>query len=258
LEDIVKNLRGTVKLAKLNIDKEEMLATSLNVKSIPAVFGVFGGKLIDSFVGLVDPQRLKSFIDTLLAQSNSGSKLNLKGKLESGHNALNANNIAGATKIFSEILNNPALKSGEPQALSGLVLCAIAENNLTLAEELIQTIKSKYETSLNSVEVKQAITALELAKTANSNPDKLSIEELQQKIQKNPEDYQAYYDLASEYLSKNVHDKSIDTLIQLLKKNKNWNEDAARRLLLKIFDVLGPTHPLTKTGRARFSSIWFL
>jgi len=124
-----------------------------------------------------------------------------------------------------------------------------------LEDERNRTTLKKYPSESKHPDVIQAKTAIEFAKQAAPNSDE---KELLKKIEINPNDHQSRYDLAVIYFGKALHQDAVDQTLEIIKRERSWNEEAARKLMFKIFDGLGPTHEVTVKGRKRFSSVWLL
>jgi len=151
-------------------------------------------------------------------------------------------------------LNEPRFKS-ESIALAGLALCAVAENNIEVAKDLVATIKSQYPTELKLPFVAKGISSVELAIQASST--NVSFDELIAKVKQNPDDLDSCFNLAVAYHSAGKSELAIDELLKLIKRNKTWQESKAKTMLQQIFEALGPTNELTKSGRKKFSNVWF-
>ena len=132
----------------------------------------------------------------------------------------------------------------------------MAENNVETAEAIVKQIRQSYPKDLEHIEVKKALAAVDVA--AQHAPVGAAQQELIDKVSKNPTDLQLKYDLAMSFFAANKYEKALEQAFDIIKQNKKWNDDAARKLVLKIFDALGPTDPLVKEGRRKLSNLWFL
>jgi len=251
LVDMVTKAGGRIRLAKLNVDECKEIAEQLQISSLPTVFGFYNARLIDGFVGMRKDEQIKEFVEKLLKQ---GGIQMANQYVTQGEILLKNNNIQEAAQLYTELLQASHLKA-EAIALAGLARCALAEKNVSAAEDLIAQIKNNYSKDLENPEVKKAFAAVELAtKNTQTNPD---LKELEEKLAKNPNDLQSRYDLAVVQLQSGNHSEAIEHCFYLIQKEKHWQEDAARKLLLKIFDALGPKDPLVKSGKSRLGSLWF-
>lgn len=245
---------GAVRLARLNVNVEQELAMALKLTQIPTVFGVFSGGIVSSFVGVPDDNTLDNFSSLMV---RVGGHEELVAMSNDANAALERGEMEAARNIFQEILHANHL-GAEALALAGLIRCAVKEGKLDEAEELAHVIQTSYPKDANAPEVLQALTALELAKSTGSTAASgLSIEELKSKIEANPTDFESRLALASTYWSTSQQQAAINTLLDAIKLDKHWNDDAAKKLLFKFFDSLGSDHPLTLTSRKRFGLIWF-
>jgi len=167
---------------------------------------------------------------------------------------LNEGKITDAAKIYSEILSNKKYKF-QPFALAGLAQCALKEGNVEVANELVQQIKSDYEETLSLPKIKQVVSAIELeSSTPQSQAD---LQELINKLQQNPKDLETQYALAMKYQSAKRYEDAINELFKIIKIDREWNNQAAKQTLIKLFDSLGPDHELTNKGRKRLNNVWF-
>jgi len=251
LEQIVKQHDGLLRLAKVNVDTQPDITAQMQIEVVPTIYTLFSGRTIEMLSGIPDDSKLEEATEKLFKLA--GGK-GVKPSLQAAEQALEAGNVGQAAFLFSEILNNKQLKS-EAVALAGLSLCALAEGKVTVAKALVQTIRDNHKDDLNNAIVKKALSAADLASTAESGTD---VEELENKVKQNPDDLQAMIDLATRYSSLGKAEQAIDMALKSIRKDKHFDEQAARKLLLKIFESLGPDNPLTISGRKRLSSLWFL
>lgn len=244
--------KGSLRLGRLNVEEYSTLAGQLKITHIPTTFGFYKGQPIANINGLPADEQLDQFIDLLL---KFGGSEEVQTILEHANQLLEEDKVDEAMQRFQELLNKPILKA-EAQALSGLARCTLKKGNLEEAVELVDIIKQNYHLELGIPEVVKAISAVELALNTQ-NMGSTSITELEELVKNEPNNLQAKYDLANLYWSSGNREAAMNRLFELLKKDKNWNDQAARKLLLKIFETLGPDHPATVAGRRRFSNIWF-
>jgi putative thioredoxin len=238
-------------LGKLNIDKNPELVESLQVSQIPTVFALYNMKPIGNFVGVPTDSSFQEFIDMLLKK---GGENNVHKYLVEAEQFLKEEKIAEATKIYKELLEQKNLKA-ESFGLAGLARCALAEKQLDLAQQLIQTIKDKFHPDIDHPEIKKAIAAVDLA--IQSAPLAKEQQDLIDKIKQNPNDLQIRYDLALSYFQNGRYSQALEECFEIIKRDKYWNSEAARKLCLKIFDALGPKNELVKSARKKLSSLLF-
>jgi putative thioredoxin len=245
LEKVVRAAKGKVKLVKMDIDKHPAIPGQLGIQSIPAVFAFVNGQPVDGFMGALPESQVTAFVERLTKDRIGGEEKDL---LKTADAALAAGDAAGAANLYAQILAEDA---GNVPALGGLARSYVAGGAI---EQAKQTLAMVPEAKRNDTAVAAARAALELAEQAKSVGP---IEELEQKVKANPLDHQARFDLAVALNSKNRRQEAVDHLIEIVRRDRKWNEDGARKQLVQFFDAWGPTDEATVTGRKRLSSILF-
>ncbi|TAJ35243.1 MAG: thioredoxin [Reyranella sp.] len=253
IEKVVKEAKGAVKLVKIDIDKNQMLAQQLRIQSIPAVYAFFGGRPVDGFMGAVPESQLKQFVDRLIQASGGvpgaeSPAAQIAELLEQAKTAIAQNDMDTAAQIYSEILGVEPTHVG---ALAGLARYQAAAGELDAAKELLEQIPAKERTGSDVAAVQAAIDLAEKAKEAGP------IDALKAKAAADPKDFPARLDLAMAYWAGNQKQEAVDELLAMIKLDRNWNEGAARQQLLKFFEALGFTDPISVDGRKRLSTILF-
>lgn len=251
IEKVVKEAKGAVKLVKIDIDKNQMLAQQLRIQSIPAVYAFFGGRPVDGFMGAVPESQLKQFVDRLVQAAGGvpgGAGNEIAELLEQAKAALAQNDMDTAAQIYSEILG---VEPKNVTALAGLARYQAAAGELDAAKELLAQIPAKERNGSDVAAVQAAIDLAEKAKEAGPLGD------LKAKAAADPKDFQARLDLAMAYWAANQKQEAVDELLAMIKLDRNWNEAAARQQLLKFFEALGFTDPISVDGRKRLSTILF-
>jgi putative thioredoxin len=252
IEKVVKEAKGAVKLVKINIDQNQMLAQQLRIQSIPAVYAFFGGRPVDGFMGAVPESQVKEFVGRLVqaaggAAGDAGAD-DLNAALEHAKQAVAENDFALAAQIYNEVLEV------DPQnlaALAGLARCHAQAGNVDQAKAVLAKVPAKDKTNSEIAAVQASLDLAEQAKAAGPVGD------LKAKADANPKDFQARLDLALAYWAGGQRKEAIDELLAMIKLDRNWNEAAARQQLLKFFEALGFTDPLAIDGRKRLSTILF-
>ena len=244
IEKAVKAAKGKVKLVKMNIDAHPEVAGQLGVQSIPAVFAFQRGQPIDGFVGNLPESQIKGFIERLIGPLGVDSEALVA---EAGQ-LLEAGDAAGAAERFAEVL---AEESENPAALGGLARAHVLAGNLEQARSILETVP---EAKAGHAAVAGARAALELAEQAEALGD---ITGLQRAVEANPVDHQARFDLALALNAHNKREDAVDALIAILRKERGWNEDGARKQLLQFFDAWGPMDEATLYGRRQLSATLF-
>lgn len=251
LEKAVQAAGGKVRLVKVDIDKNQMLASQLRIQSIPTVYAFFQGRPIDGFQGAVPESEIKAFIDRLAqAADAAGAGAPQAGAdyVEAGKAAFEAGDMAGAAQLFAQAAqDDPA----NVEALAGLARCQLALGDAAQAR---QTLSLAPEDKKNDPALSSVSAAVSLAE---ENPPVGDIAALEARAGADPEDLQARFELAQAHLGAGSMTPAIDALLAIIERDRDWNEGAAREKLLTIFEALGGTHAETLRGRRRLSSILF-
>ena len=246
LEKTVRDAGGKVALVKINIDENPEIAQQLRIQSIPAVFAFDKGQPVDGFMGAQPESQIKRFVERLVGPMGPSP---LEQALEQAKAALDGGDFATASNIYGQILRQVP---GEAAAIAGLVRCLVGAGDLQEARELVDSLDDD---SLKNADVESAITALALAEQAGEADGDTA--ELQARLTQDPGDHQARFDLAMAHHGAGRNEQAIDELIEIIRQDRAWNEEAARQQLLKLFEALGHTDPLTVAGRRKLSSILF-
>lgn len=250
LESEVNAAGGEVLLAKVNLDENPELAQALRVQSVPAVFAFLGGRPVDAFQGMVPQSQIKAFIDKLVqaARAAKPGAIDADEFLGMAGEALAAGDLTTANSLYVQILQQDDKNA---KAYAGLIRVFIGAGQIEQAESLIANATDEIAKDSNFQEAK---TALEFAKNA---PAAGELENLVKAAENAPEDHQAKVDLAEAQFASGFKEDAIDTLIASIKVDREWNESLARTTLLKFFEAMGHTDPLTIQGRKKLSSILF-
>ena len=259
LEREVEARGGAVRMAKVDVDKNQMLAQQLRIQSMPTVMAFVGGQPVDGFVGALPESEVKAFVDrTLQAAQQMGLQgaptdgPDVKAMLDAATEAMQANDIAGASQLFGQASQLAEEGSDEQaEALAGLAGCFVAAGQPDQAREVLGAVP---EAKASHPAVAQVEAMLSLAGGA---ADDGALAEARAAYERNPEDMEAGMALAEAQAGAGRHEGAIDTLLGLIERDRAWNEEAARKRLLTVFEALGPTHPAVKAGRRRLSSLLF-
>jgi putative thioredoxin len=245
LEKAVKAAKGKVKLVKMNIDDHPAIPGQMGIQSIPAVIAFVNGQPADGFMGALPESQVMAFLERLTKDRIGGEAQDL---LKGADAALAEGDAAGAAAMYSELL---AEDGGNVPALAGLARCYVETGALDQAK---QTLAMTPEAKQNDAAVAAARAALELAEQSkNIGP----VDELEQKVAANPLDHQARFDLALALNGQGKRVEVLDQLIAIVKRDRKWNDDGARKQLVQFFDAWGPTDEATIEGRRQLSSILF-
>jgi len=244
LEKLVNNAGGLVKLAKINVDENQEIAAQMRVQSIPAVFAFKDGQPVDGFTGAVPESQIKGFIEKLLGDA----KPPIEAALEQAKAALDAGDGQAASDLYRQIQGHDPENM---EALGGVIRSAMAMGDLTMAREIVDGLDDAYR---QKPEIASAVSALELAEMGENAGD---LGEFEAALAANENDHQARFDLACALSAGGRNQDAVDHLLELIRRDRTWNEEAGRVQLLKVFEALGPTDPVVTDGRRRLSSVLF-
>ena len=245
LERVVKNAGGKVRLVKINVDENPELAQQLRIQSIPTVYAFRGGQPVDGFAGALPESQLKAFVERLAGPIGPGPA---EIGLEQAKQAAAAGQLDVAAQIYEQLLQE---EPTNPEALAGLARTQIARGRLGAAREILERVPREH---ANHVEVDGARAALALAEEAGTLADP---SELNARLAANENDHEARLDLATALFLRGQVEAAIEHLLTVVRKDREWRDQAARKQLLKFFDALGPQHPATVSGRRKLSTILF-
>jgi putative thioredoxin len=245
IEKVVKAAKGKVKLVKMNIDDHPAIPGQMGIQSIPAVIAFVNGQPADGFMGALPEGQVLAFIERV-TKGSVGAET--KDHLKEADDALAAGDPAGAAELYAQILVED---NANVAALAGLARCYVETGAI---EQAKQTLAMVPEAKRNEAPVAAARAALELTEQAKSLGP---ITELEQKVAANPLDHQARFDLAVALNGKGNRNDALDHLVEIVKRDRKWNDDGARKQLVQLFDAWGPTDEATIAGRKRLSSILF-
>ncbi len=241
LEAEVKRAGGKVKMVKINIDENQQIAAQLRIQSIPTVYAFADGKPVDGFQGALPPSAIREFIEKI-----TGDDGGLAAALEAAEEMLKEGAAADAAETFAAILGE------EPEnaaAYGGLMRAHLAAGNTDQAEALLKSVPEKIR---DSAEIEAARARLELARqAAEAGP----IDELKARVETNPDDLEARFDLAKALYAAGDAEAAVNELLEIFRRDHEWNDEAAKRQLMTIFDALPPNDPIVKNGRRRLTSL---
>lgn len=247
LEKVVASTHGKVKLAKVNIDENQDIAKQLRVQSVPTVYVFVNGQPVDGFVGAKPESELQALVNQLVDQSADGGSP--QSYLEEAEQAIAAKDFSAAIGAFQMVLQ---MEETNEVAIAGLLRCLIGLNDLEGARQMLDSLSEELTSTAAIEEVAKRLT---FAEKAAEHAGALS--ELQAAVDAEPDNMQKRYDLAMAQFGAGMSEEAINHLLDMIRKNRNWNGDAARLQLLEIFAVLGPTAPEVKEGRKQLSSLLF-
>ncbi|CUJ81889.1 Thioredoxin-M [Shimia thalassica] len=248
LEAAVTAAGGAVKMAKVNVDENQMIAGQLRVQSIPTVYAFWQGQPIDGFQGAVPPSEIEEFVKRVVETSGGEMDGGLDDAIAAAEEMLEAGDAQGAGETFAAILEQDQTLAA---AFGGLVRANIAMEALDQAEAILQQTP---EDMMDAPEVEAARAQLELARQAETAGP---VAELRAAVEANPDDYQARLDLAQALHASGDAEGAVTELLNLFRLDREWNDGAAKTQLFTIFDALPANDPVVLNGRRKLSSLIF-
>jgi putative thioredoxin len=246
LEKVVRQAGGKVRMVKINVDENQQLAAQMRVQSIPAVYAFVNGQPVDGFMGALPEGQIKQFVDRLGGQGSMAEEI--EAAVAEGRAAFEQQDYQTAAQIFAQVLQVDREHAG---AIAGLARCQIAVGDLENAQATLALVPPP---KANDPEVLSAKAALDMA----LNPvDVSEMGTLKAQIEKDPDDFQARLDLAVLLNGANQREEATDQLIYVIRKMRGWNDEAARKQLVKFFEAWGPKDEFTIAGRRKLSSVLF-
>ncbi len=248
LEKAVQGARGAVRMVKINIDENQELAMQLRIQSIPTVYAFFQGRPLDGFQGARPESELNAFIKRLVETSGGDASNPIEEALAKAAESIEAGNFAQASALYGQILQH------EPEnraAMAGLVACHLGNDDVTGARELLDS----FDPEVIKDEAFTAVLAqLELAESAQAAGP---LDDLMAAVAANENDHQARFDLALAQQAAGQGEAAAESLLEIVRRDRTWEDDGARKQLLTFFEAWGPTDPLTVATRRRLSSLLF-
>ena len=245
LEKAVRAAKGKAKLVKMNIDEHPAIPGQMGIQSIPAVIAFVNGQPVDGFLGALPESQVTAFLERLVKDRVGGEEKDL---LKAADAALVEGDAVRAADLYAKVL---AQDAANVHALAGLARAYVGTGAV---EQAKQTLALVPEAKRNEAPVAAARAALELAQQATSLG---SVAELEQKVAASPLDHQARFDLALALNAKGRRQQALDHLLEIVRRDRKWNDDGARKQLVQLFEAWGPSDEATVEGRRRLSSILF-
>ena len=247
LERAVADAGGKVALVKMNIDDHPQIAGQLGIQSIPAVIAFDKGQPIDGFVGALPESQIRGFIERLVGPLGGG----FAELLAEAEDAAAKGDAAGAAAIYAEVL---AQNPGDAKAVGGLARLEVAAGQLEQAKALLATVAEPAPGKDPDPAIAAAWAALRVAEQAATVGD---LAPLEQAVAANPDDHKSRFDLAVALSAKGDREAAADQLLEIIRRDRKWNDEAARKQLLQLFEAWGLMDPATVAARRKLSAIWF-
>jgi putative thioredoxin len=246
LEEAVRAARGKVRLVKVDVDRNQMIASQLRIQSIPTVYAFVKGQPVDAFQGALPPSQIKQFIERLIAMG--GGDAGLEEALDQADAMLAEGAVADAAQVYAAILQE---EKENLRAIVGLARCHLAMKEIDKARGILALVpKEKTGDALVTGLLAQIALAEETAGAGEAG-------ESRARLERDPNDHQARYDLAMALVARGDEAGAVDELLELFRRDREWNDGAAKQQLFKLFDSLGPKSEIAQKGRRRLSSMIF-
>ena len=247
LEKVVAAANGKVKMVRVNIDDNQQIAQQLRVQSVPTVYAFVDGQPVDGFAGAQPESTLTQFIEKVSALGGAGA--DIASMLEAGNAAVETQDFASAMQMFQQLMEADPESA---EALAGLVRCLTGMKDHQAAREIVDQLNDEFR---EKPAMQAAILALELAERAAESAGNLDV--AQAAVDANPNDLQARQDLAMALFATGDNAGAMAQLLESIRIDRGWNEDAARLQLLEFFKTLGAANPDVITARRQLSTLLF-
>ena len=248
LEKVVREAKGAVILAKIDIDQNQALAQQMRIQSVPTVYGFVGGKPVDAFQGAQPESQVKAFVDKLASAAGNARTDPLAEALEQAKELLDAGEFEAAAGIYGQAVSHAP---DNIDAFGGLARALVGLGEMDQAAEILSQIPAD---GADHPDIVIARTAVDLAAQSAAVGD---LAPLEAAVAADPKDHQARLDLAIGLFGAGRRTEAIDHLVESMKIDRAWNEDAARRQLIQFFETMKPTDEETITGRRKMSAVLF-
>ena len=248
IERAVTARSGKVKLVKINVDENQEIAAQFQIQSIPAVYAFNQGRPVDGFAGAIPESQIQAFIDRIAGEAGPSP---IDTAVEQATTLMAAGDHLQASAIFGQVLEHDPTNA---PAISGAIRCQVASGDLAGARARFDTIDPSL---TDSAAIAGAKAALELAEETVDKGDAATLATLRNQLADNPNDHQVRYDFACALWGNGEREPAIDELLEIVRQDRAWNEEAARKQLVKYFDAIGHSAPLTLEARGRLSSLLF-
>ena len=242
LEKAVTAAKGAVKLVKIDVDKNPGFAGQLRVQSIPTVYAFVDGRPVDAFQGAIPESQIKAFIDRLAGPAGPSEVAQI---LDMAKESLDVGDIGGAAQAYAQALQ---MEPENVKAIAGLARCYLSGGDAERAQEVVDMAPADAkDAELDGVRAALALAAEGAVETGG----------LEQRLARDPDDHEARFELAKALAGRGKLAEAADHLLAIVARDRAWNDEAARKQLLTVFEAAGPTSEVAKQGRRRLSSILF-
>ncbi len=248
LEELVKSYKGLIKLVKIDTEKNQELSQQLQIQSLPTVYAFYEGQPIDGFSGAMPENEVKKFINKVIDASGGNKIEELQKAIEDAEKLFNEENFESALNAFSSLLSAEA---NNAKIIAGYGKCLIKLERNEEVKELLEGLEE------DMLKDKNIISLIALSKLEKNNKTAGTPEEYIEEVNINPNNHELRFKLAEAYLASNLKQESIEQLLIIVKKDRKWEDDKARKKIIELLDAFGEDDPITSETRLKLSSIIF-
>jgi putative thioredoxin len=246
LERVVNEAKGTVRLVKVNIDENQEIARQLRIQSIPTVYAFRDGQPVDGFMGAIPESQIRAFVQQLTG--GAAGQDQTEEILSAADEAFAAGDMSGAAQAYGRVLQEDP---GHPRAVAGLARCYLKSGDVERARKTLGLVRPD---GASDEAIRTVDAELKLREQSANAGDSATLYE---RLERNPNDHQARFDLALALDAKGNREGAIEQLLDIVRRDRKWNDEAARKHLVTFFEAMGPTDPRTIAARRQLSSILF-
>lgn len=250
LEQSVNEAGGTMRLVRVNIDLNQSIATQLGIQSIPTIVAFVGGRPIDAFTGAISKQEVDQFIQKLLPDTNviAEYETHIFNALEAAQNAFNAREYSRAAEMYAGVLNE---QPNNLDAILGLAYIYFRTGERDKARRALELVPLDRRKDPKVLSLASAMELIEQATDVSETSD------FARKLELNPDDLQTRFDYALNFLTQHMKQEAVDQLLEILRRDPHWQEEAAKKKLIELFERWGSMDEVTQSARRQMSSILF-
>jgi len=251
VEKSISGNKGALKLARIDVERNPAIAQQMGVQSIPAVYAFFQGRPLDGFAGILSEAQVKAWLEKMLSATGLAGEddVGLETAFAQAEDLIALKDFETAGAIYADILD---MDANNARAYAGMVRCFLDSGQKDKALELLAAAPPAISSDKAMEKIKAAVDLAVQAQASSGD-----IKALEDKVLKNPADNQSRYDLSMAYYASGNKEAAVDQLLEMVQRDRAWNDAAARKQLLKFFEAFGNADPLTVSARKRLSSILF-
>jgi putative thioredoxin len=247
LEKVVNEAKGAVRLVKINIDENQEIARQLRIQSIPTVYAFRDGQPVDGFMGAIPESQLRAFVQQLTGGAAGQDQTD--DMLAAADEAFTSGDVAGAAQAYGHVLQE---EPGQPRAVAGLARCYLKSGDVERARKTLGLVRPD---AASDEAIRTVDAELKLREQAASAGGDTAA--LKKRLEEDANDHQARFDLALALDAKGDREAAINELLEIVRRDRKWRDEAARKHLVTFFEAMGPTDPRTVAARRQLSSLLF-